>query len=522
MSSEYVMWEHLDLLQKDPMFALAVLMPGMDLPPHQIHMLRGFWEATYSYASCGRSTGKTALTGIFNLLWCATHAGTQVLTLGLKFKTGQLMFEFMERMLLKYNELAKCVELTYASDFALHGSSEWKITFKNGSVIKTIPSDINKAGARVRGYRASILEIDEIAAIPSEIVRQVFMPCASITDDAGFRKVIKLTTGGYRPSPAWDDCQLHYREYARGNKDYYFANFNYKDVPAKYRHIIDFDAIKNLEEGSTPEECAREIYGHWTEFGGNYYSAGMLERNRLRAIELECYQESVGDGVSTYVLGVDPAFSGSDETALTVLKRVAKRRWVVVASVAMNFRKGWAEENARLVYDYIQRFNPMYIGVDKNGGEQLLHELKNFYVYNLNATPISMEAEPYEQGMRMVRVFAPSSSGKDSNTRLNTRLLRALDGNGEPELLLPGSVKDESEDLTQMDTLMVQLINIQATAIESQTGLFKFSSTQKKDRFSSILYGWNAAEELIEIDEETYGSSNGNSYTDDCIVVRMR
>ncbi len=519
---ETVPQAQIDLMQKDPTFALEVLMPGMDLPPHQVAMLRGIWDATYSYASCGRSTGKTALTGIFNLLWCATHPNTQVLTLGLKFKTGQLMFEFMERMLNKYKELAKCIELSYAGDFALHGSSEWKISFKNGSVIKTIPSDINKAGARVRGYRATILEIDEIAAIPSEIVRQVFMPCASITDDVGNRKVVKLTTGGYRPSPAWDDCQLHYREFAKGNKEYYFANYCYKDVPKKYRHIIDFDAIKNLEEGSTAEEIARELYGNWTEFGGNYYSAGMLERNRLQAIELSAYQEEVGDGVSTYVIGVDPAFSGSDDTSMAVLKRISKRKWVTVSSVAINFKGGWAENNARLLYDYILRFNPMYIGVDKNGGEQLLHELKGFYTYTPGLLPISMEAESFENGMRMVRVFVPSGSGKDSNTRLNTRLLRALDGNGTPELLIPGSVRNDQDDLTQLDKLTNQLINVQATPIESQTGLFKFSSTQKKDRFSSLLYAWNAAEELIEVDEEAYGHTVGSSYVGDCIAIRIR
>jgi len=505
-------------LKEDPIFAMSVLMPGMVLPPHQVDMLRGMWEATYSYNSCGRSTGKTALTGIFALLWAATHPATQLLTLGLKFKTGQLMFDFMDRQLKKFPELAKCVKLTSNKAFMKRDSSEWRIDFKNGSRIATIPSDLNRKGERVRGYRCNVEIIDEIAAIPQDIVRQVFIPCCSITDSEGKRKIIKLTTGGYKPSAAWDDVRQHYLEYSKGNKEYYFSNYCYLDVPNEFSYIIDAEAIKNMESNSSPEEAAREIYGRWTAVGGNYYNPMMLERNRALAIDFEYFPEDVGTRDSIYVMGFDPAMAGSDETALTVLKKVGERKWVVVASVAFNFRTGWAQRNAELLLDYINRFNPAFIGMDRNGGEQAMHEMRQYFADNPAACPIATDAEVGTEGNPIIRIFTPTSTGRDNNTRLNTRLLSALDGNGNPSLFLPGAEEDAMDMLGQLDKLVVQMVNIQATDIESQPGFKKFSSTMKKDRYSSLLYAYNAAEELVDGDDYS-GAAGGASYIDDCAVI---
>lgn len=509
-------------LKKDPEFALRVFMPGMKLPPHQLDMLKGMWRAVYSYASCGRSTGKTAFTGIFLLLWCATHPSTQALTLGLKFKTGQLMFLFMDQMLKKYPELGKCIRLTNSKAFMRRDNSEWAIEFKNNSRIATIPSDLNRKGERVRGYRASILVIDEIAAIPQEIVRQVFLPCASVTDPDGFRKVIKLTTGGYRPSQAWDDVRLHYKEAKAGNPDFYFANYCYLDVPPEFSYIIDGKAIRDIEETSSPEEAARELYGKWTAAGGNYYSPMMIERNRLMAIEHEVVPERVGVTDGVYVLGVDPAGCGGDETAIAVLKQLDDTHWGLVESYAFNYKTGWAQKNAELVLDLISRFNPAYIAIDKNGGEQLVQELKRHYQDNPEDCPIPIDAEPGEIGRLIVRVYVPTGTGRDNNTRLNSRLLRALDGNGHPELFIPGAEDEESEDLKEIDKLCVQLINVQADDSNSTPGLKKFTSSMRKDRYSALLYAFNCAEELIS-GVGDYEACEGSSPTGfgNCIAISL-
>lgn len=514
---------------EDPLVAARVLLPKVDLPPHQKDVLTGVWNSTYSYNSSGRSTGKTANMGVFSLLWAATHPGTQILVLGLKFQTPRLMFEFMERVLRENDEMAKCIDLTAAGDFVLHGASEWKMVFKNGSVIKAIPSDINKGGARVRGYRCNILIIDEIAAIPSEIVRTVFIPCCSITDKAGNQKIIKLTTGGFRPSLAWDDCRRHYKGMVDGEIDprtgkplYYFANYCYKDVPSRYSHIIDHKAISDMEASSPADEVSREIYGHWTECGGNYYGGGMLERNRLYAIEQEVAPEITGEKGGVYVVGVDPAFRGTDHTAIAVLKRLGPHRWAIVNSHSVNFKKGWAEENAKLLLDYYERFKPVYIALDRNGGEQLIHELKLYFRDMPEQCPISMDAEPWEPGLRICRQFVPTGTGRDNNTRLNTRLLRALDGNGTPELMLPGAIGEDGDFglLGDMDKLQTQLLSIVATPIESQPGLFKFSSTMKKDRYSALLYAWNCAEELVE-GEEDFDGATGSEDEDGWVAGRL-
>lgn len=493
-----------DLLavMNDPMLVLEILMPGFQLPPHQEVMLREFWEAEFCYSTSSRSTGKSALSGVAILLWCATHPGTKAGVLAQKFSSAKLVLEFIEQQIMKYPQLQKCIVPNKGGDYVLHGSDKWEIKFTNGSTLIALPSDLAKKGARVRGFRFNVLLIDESVTIPFPIVTAVFVPCCSIRDSQGHRKLMFTTTGGYKPSEHWDLCQRHYLEAKKGNKQYAFWNFTYLDVPPNFNYIVDHAALADLEEHSDPGTIARELYGLWTEAGSGYFTGAMLERNRMAAIDEEVYPETSAEPGCTYIIGVDPAFRGSDHTAIAVLKRLKTGKWGVVCSHSMNFRKGWAQENALLVVDLIERFQPAYIGFDRNGGDQILHELKHYFP-NPNDCPIDMEAEPWEPGKRICRMFSPTSTGRDNNTRLNSRLLRALDGNGEPTLLIPGSSLDENstQDIKDMDHLQAQLISVAATPLETQPGLFKFSSSQRKDRYSALLYAFNAAEELVEGDD---------------------
>lgn len=492
---------HTDLLSisDDPIFLMNVLMPGFRLPPHQEVMLRKMWLAEYIYSSSSRSTGKSALSGLFLLLWSIAHPGTKAGVLAQKFSSAKLVIEFIESLINKYPLLQRCIVPNKAGDFVLHGSDKWEIKLANGSTLIALPSDLAKKGARVRGFRFNVLLIDESVTIPYPIVTAVFVPCCSIRDKQGFRKLIFTTTGGYKPSEHWDLCQKHYLEAKAGNPDYAFFNFTYEDVPSDFDYIVDRKSMEDLIANSDPGTIARELRGLWTEAGGSYYGGAMLERNRLCAIDAEAYPEAVGEKGATYIIGVDPAQRGIDHTALVVLKKLKNGKWAVVNAKSYNFRRGWAQENARLVVDYIERFQPAYIAFDKNGGEQILQELKTYYV-NPNECPIDMEAEPYEPGNRICRLFVPSATGSDNNTRLNSRLLRALDGNGEPELLIPGSSLDEDDptDLKDLDQLQAQLLAVTAEPLPSQPGLFRFSATQRKDRYSALLYAYNAAEELVD------------------------
>lgn len=502
-------------IMDDPILAMNILMPGFILPPHQEIMLRDFWRAEFNYSSSSRSTGKSAMTGLAIMLWCITHPGTKAGVLAQKFSSAKLVIEFIEKIILQFPMLQKCIVPTKPGDMVLHGSDKWEIKFTNGSTLIALPSDIAKKGARVRGFRFNVLLIDEAVTIPYSIVTAVFVPCCSIRDRQGFRKLIFTTTGGYKPSEHWDLCKRHFLEARAGNPLYAFWNYNYKDVPPEFDYIVDYAAMADLEANSDPGTIARELYGLWSEAGGSYFGGAMLERNRLEAIDLEIFPESVGEPGCTYIVGIDPAFRGADHTALVVLKYFpTHKKWGVVHTHSVNFRRGWAEENARMTVDYLERFQPAFLSFDKNGGEQILHELKQYYL-NVNDCPISMDAEPWEPGRRICRLFVPTSNGKDSNTRLNSRLLRALDGNGTPTLLIPGSSLDEDDptDLKELDSLQAQIISIAATPLETQPGLFKFSSTTRKDRYSALLYAFNAAEELLGEDMEEY--HGGTSYSED-------
>ncbi|MCK7507711.1 MAG: hypothetical protein MZV70_29135 [Desulfobacterales bacterium] len=51
--------------------------------------------------------------------------------------------------------------------------------------------------------------------------------------------------------------------------------------------------------------------------------------------------------------------------------------------------------------------------------------------------------------------------------------------------------------MEDLDTLCYQLTLVQATTTANE-GFFKFSSSSKKDRYSALLYGLNAAVELVD------------------------
>lgn len=489
-------------LQKDPILAARLLAPKELIPPHQEVTLRGLFRAENSFNSSGRSTGKTHLMALFMALWSALHPETKGLVLAQKFRTGQQVLEAMELIIRRNSELKKCVELNSQGSILTRGQAEWTIHWKNGSITRTTASDISRGGMRVRGLRCNVLILDEFAVLPIEVVEEVFLPCASIRVQ-GERRVILATTGGYKPSPNWDYCKRHYDEFKKGNPDYFFCNFSYKDIPAEYQHIIDHKAIEEFIKTADPDLVAREVFGRWTERGNVFIPARIIDVNRLRSIEQEIYPEFTGVGGSVYVAGCDFAFTGSDETAVTVLKRLEHRKWAAVYNYAANFKKGWAEENARLVFDVIERFNPAFIGMDRAGGEQVVNKLRDYYT-DQEDCPVDVNTDMTQPGDRKVRIFVPTSTGKDNNTRLNANLLKYLDGNGDPKLFIPGSFPSDEgiQAIEDLDELRFQLSQVQATPIQTADGFFKFTANGKKDRYSSLLYGINCAIEYFDENSE--------------------
>lgn len=500
-------------LQKDPLLAAKILCPKELIPPHQIVQLLGFWNAENSFSSSGRSTGKTHGSAFFSNLWCATHPNSKVLVLAQKFRSGQQVLEAMELIIRRNPELKKCVELNAQGSILTRGASEWFIRWRNGSICRTTASDLARKGARVRGLRCNILILDEFATLDIDVVEAVFLPCCSIRV-GGLRRVLMTTTGGYKPSGNWNYCKRIYKEFRAGNPEYFFCCFSYLDIPPEFDHIIDHKAIKEFIENADPDMVAREVFGKWTPRGNTFFPANLVEINRLRAMEQQVYAEHSSQKGAVYALGCDFAFTGMDDTAITVFKRLAEGKWAVVQSFAENTKKGWAEKNAEIVYQYYERFQPAFLGFDRAGGEQVVNKLKDYYKDRPDECPIPVDAEPWERGKRIIRVVVPSSTGKDNNTRLNTNLLRYLDGNGNPKLLIPGdTATDDYESLEELDELRLQLLSIQSTKIESQDGFFKFTSSMKKDRYSSLLYGINTIIEYID-PQENYDTAEGSEEDD--------
>lgn len=151
---------------------------GIHLKLFQKILLWAMMHYDAFYFVAARSLGKTYLVALFGVCRCILYPGTKLVACSYTFKQGKEIIlkvtdDFMQKSSLLRNEISKVSV----------GQNDCCIYFKNGSFMKVVV-----AGESARGTRSNILIIDESRMVPQATVDTILRPMNGSPRQPGYLK----------------------------------------------------------------------------------------------------------------------------------------------------------------------------------------------------------------------------------------------------------------------------------------------------------------------------------------------
>ncbi|GAG00342.1 unnamed protein product, partial [marine sediment metagenome] len=159
--------EMIKLYREDPIIAAHDLLK-VDLAPIQRIILRELWFKNFAIIVMGRGLGKTFLLAVNATLHALLYPGYRVGLISSSFRQAKYIFSEVEKLYTRSSILREACEKR-----PIRGSDVCYLKFKgtddsNGSHIEALPLGVD--GAKIRGSRFYLIEIDELAQVPSQII----------------------------------------------------------------------------------------------------------------------------------------------------------------------------------------------------------------------------------------------------------------------------------------------------------------------------------------------------------------
>lgn len=377
-------------LGKFLMFNIGILvrfMTGFRLYADQRLLIKGWFAKNYSLTVMSRGGSKTWCFSHFCYLYCLFNPNKTIIMIAPNFRSSRKIVENIEKWALGKNGalLRQCIKPQTTGMLASKKPDVWSIEFRNGARIIALPMSAD--GESLRGYRASVLGIDEGLRIPQSIIDTVLKPfLVAIPEEEtlrrqriGEREDRLIASGKMKPedkkkwgsdakmiilssaSYAWEDLFTTYKNYLKkiyaaddatlkkmSDEDrkkmeqdqeskaeivkgadiastYLVQQFSYKAIPPER---IDTSIREEIESGMYSQSTIeREYEAKFVQDSDGFFKAKTMEDCTLKGSGAPC-PEMAGEKEAEYILGIDPNMSSSennDHFAMCVLKIVPKK-----------------------------------------------------------------------------------------------------------------------------------------------------------------------------------------------------
>ena len=307
------------------------LISGIKLAPYQEITLKGMMKRNFSMCVWGRGCGKTFVASVFCFLQCIFNPETKILIAGPTFRTARFIFNNLENMV--NTKGAELLQQAFACKPSKRNDQyEWQI---NGGTITAIPL----SGEKIRGFRASVLLLDEFLLLPEDIIKTVLMPFLVAPQDMKERirvrevedslikkglmkeedrlvfenssKMIALSSASYTFENLYrtykDWCSKIYSK-EKGDATYFVSQLGYEALPEE---MIDKTIINEAQDGGTSNSSfLREYCARFTDGSDSYFSAKKMHDCTIPDGESPTVLIK-GKTSRKYILGIDPSFSNS-------------------------------------------------------------------------------------------------------------------------------------------------------------------------------------------------------------------
>jgi len=359
---------------------------GFKLFPDQRLLLKGWLFKNYSLTIMARGAGKSWLFSHFCYLYCIFNPGRRIVMIAPTFRSSRKMVENIEKWAKTKRGLLlrQCIKQTRQGELATRKPDLYEINFKNGASIIALPlGDAEK----LRGYRCSVLGIDEGLLVPQTTIDSVLKPFLIAVPENELtrrqtireREDLKISVGAMKEedrtkfasdikmivlssaSYAWQDLYALYKKYLDviykedekalsqlneaerkrilESKDAQAEVIEGDDIASSYLvHQISYESIpldrleasarEEIEGGMLPESTVnREFKSIFINDSEGYFRAAKMAACTIPDGQSPCI-EIHGEKEAEYILGIDQNTSDSevaDHFAMCVLKIVNKK-----------------------------------------------------------------------------------------------------------------------------------------------------------------------------------------------------
>jgi len=390
----------------------------------------------------------------------------------------------------------------------------------NGSFIEALPVGVD--GAKIRGSRFYLIEVDELAQMPSEIIDLVITPMAAVSLEPMQRvrelerqrelvalglateedfidnmanKMIMTSSGYFKFNHMWERMKAYWRAIEEGEEDKYAVHqIPYKLLPEGF---LDEENIKKAKRTMSTIEFMMEYEAAMVSDSSGFFKASLVEECSLKT-GFTIHTSGVSD--NEYVLGVDPNQAGRAAAGIVVLQAGPPHKIVYVERL----NEKTIQNNVKHIQRLLTSFNIVGMYMDSMGGgkawKDLLQEGYDGFEPILD---VKDKDNQHMSGRRILHLLNPTVQWISD---ANFNLLALLENKDLlfPELPLTSSAKLEKL-YEEVKVLKSQLVNIVVT--QTTRGVAHFDTPkrdQNKDLYSAlVLASWGVKEVLSQAGIQT-------------------
>ena len=503
--------EMVELYRNDPVIAAHDLLK-VDLAPIQRIILRDMWFKNFAIVVMGRGLGKTYMLAVNAVLHSLLYPGYRVGLISSSFRQAKYIFSEVEKLYTRSSILREACEKR-----PVRGSDVCYLKFKgtdnsNGSHIEALPLGVD--GAKIRGSRFYLIEIDELAQVPTQIIDMVIRPFGAVTlepmekvryiekmeeliskglaskDDIieqAANKMMMTSSGYFKFNHMWKRMKAYWRAMKEEGENTKYAVYQvpYQMAP---KGFLDKENIKEAKRTMSNIEFMMEYEAAMISDSDGFFKASLLEFCTLGSgfsIRLS------GESNKKYVLGIDPSQGGAASCGLIIIELGKPNKIVFVRGV----KRKTTQEMTVAIQELTDKFNVIRIFMDSQGGGKPIRDLlQEGYNGHVPIIDIGDETMRGNDGKRILQLVNPAPAWI-SDANFDTLALLENESLRFPELPSSGS-NIEEKLYEEVSLLKSQMLNIIIT--ETSRGTRHFDTPKKgqnKDLYSAlILAAWGAKE----------------------------
>jgi len=512
------------------------------LKPFQKMLLVLMFRFTYVMVIASRGMGKSQIVAAFCVLWCTLYPGTKIcIAAGKRGQSINVLNKILEDFVPKSQNLKNEI-LKYNTS-----PSEGFIIFKNMSTIKVVT-----ASDSARSARANVIVFDEFRLIKKEIIDKVLRKFKAGQRTPDFynnpkykdkpkepNKEIYLSSAYYKHHWSWNKLRAFFNAAFLKEENYFLCGFPYQ-LPVSQGYYPEEQIREEMQEDDF-DSISWSIEMESLFFGSSenaLYSFDDLDRSRKlqRPIYPKHFYSLLNDPKFKYeekkngeirLLSVDVSYVPSkknDATAFSVLQLIPSQETsqYIRNIVYMETRDGgnFLDQSIQL-RRLFNDFDCDFVVVDTNGvGSGLYNELTQeqidaergvtyppwtcvndekmaalcpdsnapAFIYSIKATAAlnSDGANSLRDGFKRgkIRLLIGETEGNDILNKNKSFNRMSIDD----QILFQAPYY-------QTTSLVNEMVNLDHDVVNGKTKVIE-KAGMRKDRYSSLLYGYVIANEL--------------------------